>query len=50
MTQPGDMAAKIRDAVAHLIGPPGDVSELRRLTAGATKATWVFRAQIGEKT
>src|SRR5262249_12959451 len=47
VTPPGDVEAKIREAVARLIGPPGDVRNLRRLTAGATKSTWIFRAQIG---
>jgi len=40
--------AKLRDTVARLLGPPGDLLELRRLTAGATKATWAFTAQIGD--
>ena len=42
-----DIAAKLREAVSRLLGPPGDISELNRLTAGATKATWSFKAQIG---
>lgn len=42
-----DIASKLRDAVARLLGPPGDILELRRLTAGATKATWAFKAQVG---
>jgi aminoglycoside phosphotransferase (APT) family kinase protein len=48
MNSPADVAAKLRDAVARLIGPPGDIVEVRRLTAGATKATWAFTAQIGD--
>jgi aminoglycoside phosphotransferase (APT) family kinase protein len=48
MTQHADVAVKLRDAVARFIGPPGDILELRRLTAGATKATWAFTAQIGD--
>src|SRR5205807_9942903 len=47
-TNHADIAAKLRDVVAHLLGPPGDILELRRLTAGATKATWAFKAQIGD--
>jgi aminoglycoside phosphotransferase (APT) family kinase protein len=48
MSQQEDIPAKLRDTVARLLGPPGDILELRRLTAGATKATWAFRAQIGD--
>src|SRR5437016_13793910 len=43
-----DLAVKLRNAVARLLGPPGDILELRRLTAGATKATWAFKAQAGD--
>src|SRR5205809_2635559 len=48
--QHADLAVKLRNAVARLLGPPGDVLELRRLTAGATKATWAFKAQVGNLT
>jgi aminoglycoside phosphotransferase (APT) family kinase protein len=48
VSHPAEVAGKIRNAVARLIGPPGEISELRRLTAGATKATWTFRAQVGD--
>jgi aminoglycoside phosphotransferase (APT) family kinase protein len=56
MSEPADnkkqaeIAAKLRDAVSRLLGPPGDVVELRRLTAGATKATWAFKAHVGNST
>jgi aminoglycoside phosphotransferase (APT) family kinase protein len=46
-TKQTDIAAKLREAISRLLGPPGDILELRRLTAGATKATWAFRAQVG---
>ena len=49
-TKQSDIAARLHDAVRHLLGPPGEISELRRLTAGATKATWSFKAQIGSST
>jgi len=49
MSGRADVAARLRDAVAHLLGPPGDIVELRRLTAGATKATWAFKAEIDGK-
>jgi aminoglycoside phosphotransferase (APT) family kinase protein len=48
MVEPADIAPKLRDAVARFLGPPGEVLDLRRLTAGATKATWSFTAQIGD--
>jgi len=47
MIESADVAAKLRDAVSRFLGPPGEILELRRLTAGATKATWAFTAQIG---
>lgn len=50
MIESADVAAKLRDAIARFLGPPGDILELRRLTAGATKATWAFTARIGDAT
>jgi aminoglycoside phosphotransferase (APT) family kinase protein len=47
-TKQTDIATKLREAISRLLGPPGDVLELRRLTAGATKATWAFKAQVGD--
>jgi len=43
-----DISAKLSQAISRLLGPPGDVLELRRLTAGATKATWAFKARVGD--
>src|SRR5215467_13169092 len=48
MSLHAEVATKLREAVARLLGPPGDIFDLRRLTAGATKATWAFTAQIGD--
>jgi aminoglycoside phosphotransferase (APT) family kinase protein len=48
MIEPADIPTKLRDAVVRFLGPPGDIFDLRRLTAGATKATWSFAAQIGD--
>ncbi|HWZ41985.1 MAG TPA: phosphotransferase family protein [Candidatus Saccharimonadales bacterium] len=48
MIEAAEVKARLRDAVARFLGPPGDILELRRLTAGATKATWSFTAQIGD--
>ncbi len=48
MTPPADFTAKLHDAIVRHLGPPGDILDLRRLTAGATKATWSFSAEIGD--
>jgi aminoglycoside phosphotransferase (APT) family kinase protein len=48
MSELTDIEPRLRDAVARLLGPPGDIHGLHRLTAGATKATWSFSAQIGD--
>ena len=48
MIEPAEIKARLQDAVARFLGPPGEILELRRLTAGATKGTWAFRAQIGD--
>lgn len=50
MIQKAELAPKLQRAVAQLLGPPGDIGDLRRLTAGATKTTWMFDAQTGAKT
>lgn len=47
MNPSADIAAKLQEAVVRFLGSPGDIFDLRRLTAGATKATWAFTAQIG---
>lgn len=39
---------RLATVVARLIGEPGQVSELRRLTGGANKETWAFRARIAD--
>lgn len=45
-----DIAAKLPAIVARHIGAPGDIAELKRLTGGATKATWSFTARISAET
>lgn len=45
-----DIAAKLPAIVAQHIGTPGEIAELKRLTGGATKATWSFTARIGAET
>lgn len=46
MNEGEEFAGKLQAAVARLIGPPGDIIELRRLTGGATKSTWAFTAKV----
>lgn len=48
MSEQEDLAAKLKLAVARHVGPPAEIADLRRLTGGATKATWFFSARIGE--
>ena len=47
METPADFAARLAAVVARRIGSPGDIAELKRLTGGATKATWSFVARVG---
>lgn len=49
MSQPEEFAAKLRAVVMCRLGPPGDLAEVKRLTGGATKATWSFSARVGEE-
>jgi aminoglycoside phosphotransferase (APT) family kinase protein len=47
MSAPPEFIVLLRAAVARHIGAPGEIAELKRLTGGATKATWSFRARVG---
>ena len=47
MGEQEEFAAKLEAAVIRHIGPPGGITELKRLTGGATKATWSFSARNG---
>jgi aminoglycoside phosphotransferase (APT) family kinase protein len=47
MGEQQDIAAKLPAIMARHVGTPGTIAELKRLTGGATKATWSFIAQIG---
>lgn len=49
MSEPEELAALLRAVVRRRLGPPGDIAELRRLTGGATKASWSFAARVGTK-
>jgi aminoglycoside phosphotransferase (APT) family kinase protein len=44
-----DLAAKLQSLLTRRIGSPGTVGALKRLTGGATKQTWSFRAQIARR-
>src|ERR1700722_2864301 len=45
-----EFAGKLQATVARLIGPPGEIIGLRRLTGGATKSTYAFSAKVGSET
>ncbi len=49
MNERDDFAGRLQAAVVRLIGPPGDIIALRRLTGGATKSTWAFTARVGDR-
>jgi len=42
-----DLAPRLRAAVRRHLGAPVEIDDLKRLTGGATKATWSFAARIG---
>ncbi len=46
MNDPSAIAADVEAALAKETGCAVAVSDFRRLTAGATKATWAFSAAI----
>ncbi len=46
---PEAFARKLAAVVARQVGTPGSISELKRLTGGATKETWLFSACIGDE-
>jgi aminoglycoside phosphotransferase (APT) family kinase protein len=46
---PDLFAAKLAAAVARHVGKPGTIADLKRLTGGATKETWLFSARISEE-
>ncbi len=43
------VADRLPAAVRRHLGQPGDIRDLKRLTAGATKATWSFVARVGDR-
>ncbi len=49
MSEQQSLIAALTAVVARRLGPPGDILELKRLTGGATKRTWSFQAQIGDR-
>jgi aminoglycoside phosphotransferase (APT) family kinase protein len=40
---------ELSKAVARHLGPPGTVRRLSRLTGGATRSTWSFEAEVGDR-
>ena len=40
------LAARLQQAVLRHVGAPGPIGDLRRLTGGATKGTWMFDADV----
>jgi aminoglycoside phosphotransferase (APT) family kinase protein len=46
---PEAFAAKLAAAVARHVGEPGTITDLKRLTGGATKETWLFSARVGDE-
>src|SRR5215472_4821656 len=46
---PDAFAAKLQAAVARHLGEPGTIADLKRLTGGATKETWLFSAHIADQ-
>lgn len=49
MTADAAFAGRLRAAVARHVGAPGTLHDLARLTGGATKTTWAFDADIGDR-
>jgi aminoglycoside phosphotransferase (APT) family kinase protein len=49
MSATPEFADTLQTAVARRVGGPGDIAGLKRLTGGATKATWSFTARVGEQ-
>lgn len=45
---PEAFESKLATAVARHVGSPGTIADLKRLTGGATKETWLFSARIGD--
>jgi aminoglycoside phosphotransferase (APT) family kinase protein len=44
-----DFGSRLQTVIARHLGPPGEISNLTRLTGGATRVTWAFDARIGDK-
>jgi aminoglycoside phosphotransferase (APT) family kinase protein len=49
MNQDEIFARRLQAAIARHLGAPGALHNLQRLTGGATKTTWSFDADVGEK-
>lgn len=49
MTADAAFADRLQAAIARHLGAPGTLHHLTRLTGGATKTTWAFDAEIGDR-
>jgi aminoglycoside phosphotransferase (APT) family kinase protein len=49
MSELAEFSTRLARVIAARFGPPGEVTNLVRLTGGATKATWSFDARVGDE-
>src|SRR5262252_3931733 len=49
MTSAEAFHSALRSVISLRLGPPGEISNLARLTGGATRVTWSFDALIGHE-
>src|SRR5262249_43215527 len=47
MITPEEFHSTLQKVITRHLGPPGEISNLTRLTGGATRVTWSFDALIG---
>jgi aminoglycoside phosphotransferase (APT) family kinase protein len=48
MSTAKEFGSRLQTVIAHHLGPPGEISNLARLTGGATRVTWSFDALIAD--
>jgi aminoglycoside phosphotransferase (APT) family kinase protein len=49
MTSAEAFHATLHSVISRHLGPPGEISNLTRLTGGATRVTWSFDALVGDR-
>src|ERR1700719_1924472 len=42
-----DIANRLQAVIGPYLGPPGTIHDLRQLTGGASRSTWLFDAEAG---